>query len=167
MKNSKQLNKLNPLVIKAFVSGVLVVLPTAFALISMNILPADPTIEILATMVTFGLIMVSLHYVYQEHLASYAEKKLAVDLINRIQADCTRPLNKRMISSKVQNLINTQPSHLLRIQVLEHYKKDRLALDQLCQSFSSDDNYQFHINSHKDWQLGWRTMEPVKVRVSR
>lgn len=139
MKNSQQHGSMNPKVIKTLTLSASVTTLATLALVEFNLLPATPTIEVLATFVAFVVAGISLHYVYQEHQATVTEEqKLACDLVHQICSQGSSTLSKRLISQGVQNVLSNQPSHLLRIQALEYYKKDRLALDQLLNRLSHD-----------------------------
>lgn len=137
MKNSNNKSRMNPILIKALSIGATGLL-SCFALVGLDILPASPTMDILATMVALMVAGLSLYYVYLEHSAVIDEEyRLACSLTNEIYADKSLALSKSTISEGIQNVLNTQPNHLLRIQALQYYKKDRLALDQLLKSLTS------------------------------
>lgn len=165
MKNSKQHGSMNPTIIKTLTLSASVITLASLALVELNLLPASPTVEILATMVAFLVAGLSLYYVYQEHRATITEEhELADDLVKQIH-ESSKSLSKRLITQGVQKVLDHQPSHLLRIQALEYYKKDRLALDQLLNRLNHD---QQDLDVLADLGLRWcpETVQVDPTRIS-
>jgi hypothetical protein len=152
MNNSNKNSRMNPVLIKAFSLCAMIML-CSLVMIGLQLLPATPTIEILATMVAVLVAGISLYYVYLEHVATIDEEyQLAQALTDEIYADSPNTLSKHIIREGIQNVLSTQPNHLLRIQALQHYKKDRLALDQLILAQIKD---QQEIDVLADFGLSW------------
>lgn len=143
---------MNPALVKALALSVMVML-CSLVMVGLHLLPTTPTIEILATMVALLVAGVSLYYVYLEHVATINEEyQLAQALTNEIYADNTLALSKQIIREGIRNVLSTQPNHLLRIQALQYYKKDRLALDQLLKTLTKE---QQDIDVLADYGLSW------------
>lgn len=125
---------MNPTLLKALMLSA-ITMTGCFALIGLQVLPANPTMDVLATLVAMMVASLSLYYVYLEHHAAMDEEyQLTTSLTNEIFADSSQQLSRHIISEGIQNVLSTQPNHLLRIQALQYYKKDRLALDHLLRS---------------------------------
>lgn len=160
MKTIKQ-RCMNPSVIKSFTLGALLTTVGTFTLISLGVLPATPTMEILATIVAFVVASICLRYVYLEHRESEVEEREYV--LSRAQ-HLSSVLEQKEMSQRVKDVLSTQPSDLLRIQALQNYKKDRLAVDRLIKTISHE-NIAALSDVGFDWCPEVLSSSPVRSRI--